>query len=85
MKYLLGISKNLKKIVIASRSLAKQSRFFLLIERLSQGDPFGTSVASLPRNDDNVFRDALFLNSIPAAVHRRDFFFLQCVETAEEE
>ncbi len=29
-----------------------------LIERLSQGDPFGTSVASLPRNDDDVFRDA---------------------------
>ena len=29
-----GISKNSKRIVIASRSLAKQSRFFFLIERL---------------------------------------------------
>ncbi len=37
-----------------------QSRFFFLIERLSQRDPFGTSVASLPRNDDDVFRDALY-------------------------
>ncbi len=46
----MGISKNIKIIVIASRSLAKSRR-----------DPLGTSVASLSRNDDTVFRDTLMM------------------------